>query len=197
MTQSTELTRRSAVTFGVCAILLGGLSGTARAAGGWAVDPTRSTVAFDYSLDGTARSGLFGRFEGGGSFDPDRPTEARFDLRVDPASIDLGDRLASGYASSAEWFDVRTHGPVVFRLVRLKPLADGTYEALGDLTIKGRTRATRAPLKLRFDNGTATAEGRFPIDRKTFDLGRGPSSLVVDVSREVAVRFVLVAVPRT
>ncbi len=161
----------------------------------WAVLPDASSVRFDFVLDGKPRSGRFVRVEGEGRFDPERLLEAELTIRISAASIDLGNALFSAFAQSAEWFDARTHPEVVFRLTRLEPLGPGLYAALGDLSIRGRTRPARGELALEIEGGQARAVGRLDVDRLDYLLGVGPSALVVDIDRQVTVAFDLAAKP--
>lgn len=161
----------------------------------WHVTPERSAILFDFELNGEPRRGSFARFEGEGRIDVGDPASAAFELRIVAGSIDLGNRLFSAFATSAEWFDASNHPKMRFRLHRLEPLGRGRYEAVGDLTIRGRTLPAAGSLRLDFADGTARAEGRLDIDRTAYLLGVGPSALVVDVSPSVTVRFDLRARP--
>ena len=161
----------------------------------WEVVPDASLVAFDFVLDGRARSGAFARVTGEGRFDPDAPEEADLTIRIEASSIDLGNGLFSAFAQSAEWFDAKAHPEVVFRLASLEPIGGGRFAALGDLSIKGRTRPAEGELALEIGAARARATGRLNVDRVDYLLGVGPSALVVDIDREVSVSFDLAARP--
>lgn len=175
---------------------LAGAPGAA-AAGAWEVVSGQSIVTFDYVLNGEPRSGRFTRFEGGGVLDPDTPSAARFELRIEAASIDLGNALFSAFATSAEWFDARNHPVIRFGLGRLRPLGGDRYEATGDLAIRGRSLPVTAVLTLGLGAAEGRAEVRASVGRADYGIGLGPSALVVDVGREVSVRVGLVARPVT
>jgi len=164
-------------------------------AGTWTVVPERSEISFEYRLDGTPREGRFRRFSGGGRFAEEETGTAELSIRIESDSIDLGNRLVSAYATSAEWFDSRNHPAVTYRLTELTRTGPDAYEATGEITLLGRSETLSTPLRLSIENGQAHARGRLEIDRRSFGLGVGLSDLIVDVGPLVAVRFDLVADP--
>ncbi len=139
--------------------------------------------------------GHFARFAGGGVFDRDAPGEATLELRIESASIDLDDAMVSAFATSAEWFDSVNYPLVVYRLLELTPVGGNDYHATGTLTIRGRTRPIETTITLVVGDTEAHASGSLRLDRKKYWLGVGPAALFVDIGREVAVRFDLIARP--
>jgi polyisoprenoid-binding protein YceI len=161
----------------------------------WTIAPDESRIVFEYVRNGQAEDGTFGTFAGTGTFHPEAPGEATFEIEIASDSIDLGDAKASAFATSAEWFDARNHPEVVYRLRKLTPLGDDRYRAEGDLTIRGRTRPVATTITLDINGEDAHATGTLSIERKDYMLGVGPLSLFVDIGPEVAVRFDLTAHP--
>ena len=161
----------------------------------WALVPERSNVTFEYARNGKPAEGRFAHFRGEGKFSPDAPGAATLELRIESASIDLGDPLASAFATSVEWFDAANHPVVIYRLASLVPLGADRYEATGELTIRGRTRPVSSTITLVVDDASARAEGLLKLDRIDYRLGVGPSALFIEIGREVAVRFDLTALP--
>lgn len=179
-------------------VLLAGalvLAGPAAEAAEWQVDPERTKIGFEYLRDGKPANGIFDEFEGEGTFDPANPAAAVMELRIESSSIDLFDFMASGFATSAEWFDSKNHPHVTYQLARLTPVAGDDYEAYGVLTIRGQSQHITTPLTLSIDAATAHATGRITVDRTHFLLGVGPSAAFVEIGPEVTVSFDLVAVP--
>ncbi|HUF86543.1 MAG TPA: YceI family protein [Thermohalobaculum sp.] len=182
----------------IAALLLALAAGLAAAATQWAVVPDESRIVFGYEADGAPVEGVFTRFSGEGTFDPAAPGDATLELRIDSASIELGDARASAFATSAEWFDSANHPHVVYRLLGLTPLentplAGTSYRAEGELSIRGRARPVSTTVELAIGAEVARASGTLVIDRKDYGLGVGPMALFVDIGRDVAVRFELVA----
>jgi len=163
----------------------------------WTVAPGLSSVLFEYQRNGQPAEGRFTAFAGEGVFDPETPGDSVLKLRIESASIDLYDALASAFATSAEWFDSANHPLVIYRLLKLTPESGSSYHAAGELTIRGRTRPIESTITLEIGDGNraAHASGNLRMDRRDYLLGVGPSALFVDIGREVAVHFDLTAHP--
>ena len=161
----------------------------------WTVVPEQSQVLFEYQRNDQPAVGHFAVFEGEGVFDRDAPGDATLELRIDSASIDLDDSLASAFATSAEWFDSKNFPLVVYRLLKLTPESGNRYHATGELTIRGRTRPIETTITIEIGDDEAHASGSLRLNRKDYRLGVGPMALFVKIGREVAVRFDLTARP--
>jgi polyisoprenoid-binding protein YceI len=183
---------------GVLATFLGmvlGMAPTTAEAMTWIVEPEQSRILFDYERNHQLAEGRFAVFTGSGQFDRDAPGDATLELRIDSASIDLDDRLASAFATSAEWFDTTNHRHVIYRLIQLTPEGGDSYHAIGELTIRGRTRPIETTITLDIGANDAHARGSLRMNRRDFLLGVGPSAMFVEIGAEVAVRFELTAHP--
>lgn len=169
------------------------LTGQSRAAD-WVVQTAASEIQFEYLGDGVPKTGVFGQFNGFGSFNAADPATARFTLSIETSSIDLYDTLASGFAQSAEWFDSKNFPEVTYRLMWLSPLEGMTYVARGQLTIRGEERPITSRIELEIGKETALARGELVIVRDDYLLGVGPSAAFVEIGPDVKVRFNLQAV---
>lgn len=192
MAKGIDITRRGLVLGAAAAALVPGLPAWAREVD-WQVAPAASRIGFAYSLNGKPAEGRFDAVTGGGRFDPADPSGALLEMRIAAGSIDLGNPVFSAFATSAEWFDARNHPEVVYRLTGLEPLGGPDYRAHGEIELRGRTGRSVSDIRLEVVEGEARASGRLSLDRTDYLLGVGPSSLVVDVGREVTVSFDLVA----
>ena len=161
----------------------------------WRVAPGESRVLFDYQRNGKPAQGHFASFSGHGRFDPTAPADARLEIRIKSASIDLNDPTASAFATSVDWFDSANHPDVVYQLTRLTPEGGNRYRADGDLTIRDTTKPIETTLTLTVENGTAHAKGSLKLDRTQYWLGVGPTALFVDIGHQVSVNFDLIAHP--
>ncbi|MCH8167106.1 MAG: YceI family protein [Proteobacteria bacterium] len=161
----------------------------------WTVVPEQSQVLFEYSRNDQQAVGHFARFSGGGVFDRDAPGEATLELSIESASIDLGEPMASMFATSTDWFDSGIFPLVIYRLTGLTPEGGNDYHAVGTLTIRGRTRPIETTITLEIGDHEAHASGTLRLDRMDYWLGFGLTALFVDIGREVAVRFDLIARP--
>lgn len=157
----------------------------------WQVDAGNSTVDFDYTRNGEAATGVFSAFSGAGEFNPEAPETAELEVRIDSESIDLDDRLASAFATSAEWFDSKNHRFITYRLTGLTARGDGSYDATGVLEMRGESKPVSAVIELAFEGPVAVAMGTVRLDRTDYLLGVGPSAAFVEIGEQVAVRFAL------
>ena len=164
------------------------LAGPAAAAE-WQVLSERSSIRFEYILDGEPAEGSFRRFSGEGQLDAERPGEAALELRIEAGSIDLGNALVSAYATSLEWFDAKEHPQVVYRLTELEREAGDRFAATGRIVLKGRTERLVTPFRVETGARTARARGRLTVDRRAFGLGTELTDLFVEIGAEVVVRF--------
>lgn len=161
----------------------------------WSIVPDESKIVFEYQRNDRSEEGIFETFSGHGTFHPEAPGDATFELEIASASIDLGDPKASAFATSAEWFDAANYPEIVYRLEKLTPLGGDRYRAEGQLTIRGKTRPVTTVITLDINGTEAHATGTLELNRKDFWLGVGPMSLFVNIGPEVAVRFDLMAHP--
>lgn len=190
--RAATLPTRRAVLVGAAALAV---AGRAAAATDWAIDRAVSTIDFDYTLNGAAASGSFRRFGGAAVFDSASSAATRLDLAIEVAGLDLGDPLYNAVALGAEWFDAAAHPVARYRLARLAPVAEGGFEALGDLTIRDTLRIVRTPVALTLTETSARATGSVTVNRADFGVGAGLTTLFVDIGPVVSVRFDLTARP--
>jgi polyisoprenoid-binding protein YceI len=167
----------------------------ARAQTVWRIDPEASVIRFGYTVNDRPAEGAFRAVAGEGTFDPDAPEATRMTLLIDIGSLDLGGALETAFALSGEWFDAKQHPVARYRLARLRRDASGALVALGDLTIRGRTKVIESVIDLTIDGGRAAAEGAVAFDRRDFGVGVGLTPLFVSIGPEVSVRFSLFALP--
>lgn len=161
----------------------------------WVIVPELSQIEFQFEINGQTEIGHFDEFGGEGRFDLTQPKDARLSVEIAANSIDVGGSVENAYATSAEWFDARNFPKVTYHLVRLDPQGDGTYVAIGDITIRGEAVTLRTPITLTIDGDVARATGTLYVDRRRHLLGVGPAELFVDIGQTVAVRFDLTARP--
>lgn len=153
------------------------------------VQPEKSRVAFVSKQMGVPVEGGFGKFAAQIAFDPAKPEAGRAQIDLDLASIDAGSAEANDEVKSKAWFDTPRFPRATFVSTGVRPLGGGRYEALGRMTIKGRTRDVVAPFSFRTDGNAAVLEGSIPVMRLQFGVGEGIWSDTGTVADEVQVRF--------
>jgi polyisoprenoid-binding protein YceI len=161
----------------------------------WKLDAGKSQVRFSIRQMNVPAEGGFKRFAAQASFDPARPEAGRFQFEVDIASIDTGSDEGDVEVQRPIWFDTARYPKAGFVSKRVTKQTNGSYTALGELTIKGRTRPFTAPFALlRQPGGAWLAQGRFPLKRSDFGIGGGDWNDVV--ADEADIRFKIVLLPK-
>jgi polyisoprenoid-binding protein YceI len=149
---------------------------------------------FCHQADERAHRGGFKRFVARASFDPARPEAGRFQIEVDINSIDTGTDDGDAEVKRPVWFDSARHPRATFVSKSVRKEANGSYTALGDMTIKGQTRSFAAPFSLVSQPGGGyVAQGRFPLKRSDFGIGGGDWDEVV--ANEADIRFKITLLP--
>jgi polyisoprenoid-binding protein YceI len=150
--------------------------------------PAASSVTFRYSQMGVAMDGRFKKFSVDVQLDPSKTEGTRARVVIDLSSIDTGSSEADEEVVGKSWFNVAGYPTATFVLETLKKTAPGQLEATGKLTIKGRTRELKAPLKLS-PRGVLT--GSFVIRRTDYGIGEGMWSKFDVVANDVTVNLSL------
>jgi polyisoprenoid-binding protein YceI len=181
---------RPALILSTLALLATAESASARA---FEFDRVHSQVSFEVSHLGFSMSqgrfkGLNGQFE----FNPKHWDRSTCDVRIDVASLDMGDAAWSKKLLGKDWFDVQQHPEMHFVCSRLEQI-DATHGKLqGELTLLGNTRAVTLDLTLnrigmhKFALAYVAGFGASTSLRRS-DFGMAQS--IPDVGDEVGIRI--------
>ena len=150
-----------------------GYGGSALAAD-WSVDTAMSTLSFVGVQQGTKFTGRFETFDATISFDPAAPDGGSIVGTVQTDSVNTRDHDRDAALIDGDWFDSNAYAEARFESESIVKLDDGTYDAAGQLNLKGRTR----PITLHFNfdvaaDGTAKFAGGMSINRFDFGVGEG------------------------
>jgi polyisoprenoid-binding protein YceI len=158
-----------------------------------AVSPDKSMVAFVYRQMNVPVEGRFGKFAAQLKFDPAKPAAATASIDIDLASIDAGSAEANDEVAGKLWFNTKLFPTARFVANTMHALGGNRYEAVGKLTIKGRTQDVTAPFTFNGQGGTGVAEGALVIKRADFGIGEGIWADFGTVANEVQIKFRLLA----
>jgi polyisoprenoid-binding protein YceI len=162
-----------------------------------AAQPERGNLAFVYKQMGVAMEGRFARYSAQMKFDPERPAAASASIEVDLASIDAGSPEATDEVLGKQWFNAKTFPTGRFVATAIRPLGGNRYEAVGKMSLKGRSLDIVAPFTFtRQGGGTAIAEGGFVLKRADYAIGEGAWADFGTVANEVQIKFRLQATAR-
>ena len=159
----------------------------------WKLDPAKSRLGFSGTQAGTTFEGKFTRYGTDIAFDPDHLDESHITVTVDLASAVTGDTQRDTALPGKDWFDIGEFPQAKFDTSAIRKLGPNTYEAVGNLTLRGVTKPLTLPFTLQFDGANAHAIGHAGLMRSTFGLGQGPWATGQWVALEVGVDFDIVA----
>jgi polyisoprenoid-binding protein YceI len=124
-------------------------------------------------------------------FDPAQPGRARFDVTVQAASIQTGNRMRDDHLRKKDYLDVERHPEIRLRSTSVIAGADpGVFTLAGVLTIKGVARDIRIPFRAVPEGDGFRFKGEFRINRRDYGVGGSSISLSDELTiyLEVSVR---------
>jgi polyisoprenoid-binding protein YceI len=159
--------------FFALSLFAGAMAFTSRVeAANWTLEPAQSTLGFAGKQAGEVFKGKFTRFTATVSFDPDHLETSHILVIVDVASAVTGDPQKDQALPEKDWFAAGDFPKAQFESKSIRRTAAG-YEAAGDLTLRGVTRALTLPFTLEIDGGKAHAKGHAALIRTDYGVGQG------------------------
>lgn len=159
------------------------------------VDFKRSSVNFITKQMNVPMTGRFKNFAAQIALDPGRPEGGKAAVDIEVASIDSGTKEGDEEARGKDWFDATRFPRASFVSSGVKALGGGKYQAVGKLTIKGKSKDISVPFTLRPDGGGSWFEGAFTMRRLEFGVGSGPWGDTDTVADAVQVSFKIFVKP--
>ena len=158
------------------------------------VQVNESTVTFGYKQMGVPMEGKFAKFTAQTSFDPAKLAKAQARIDIDLASIDTGSEEANDEVKAKAWFNTKAFPSAGFVSTGVKALGGNRYEAMGKLTIKGKTLDMVAPFTFQANGTRGLFDGVFTIKRLDYNIGEGVWTDVSTVANEIQIKFHLVLI---
>jgi polyisoprenoid-binding protein YceI len=142
----------------------------------WIIDPVHSEVKFKVKhLVIATVTGQFTSIRGTVAANSPNFRDASIEFEADVDSITTNNQQRDEHLKSPDFFDAVNHPKLTFVSVSMNPKRDGTYELIGDMTIRGTTR--RIPLEVSFngvakgfDGDVAAFEISGKLNRQAFGL---------------------------
>jgi polyisoprenoid-binding protein YceI len=165
----------------------------------YSMDASRSSLGFVAEQTGGKFEGSFRSFQATIAFAADDLAASRFDVIVDPASVDTQEAQRDETLRGADFFDVARFLSAHFVTSSFTPAAAGRFEAAGKLTLRDVTRDVK--ISFSFENrdqgGTAVSylAGSATLQRLDFGIGRGDYADTSAVGNSVMVKFSLRLLP--
>lgn len=156
-------------------------------------DAAKSRISATFRQMNVPVEATFRTFSAQIDYDAARPQAAKASVRIDTASLDLGDPDMNREVAKKEWFNAAQFPQASFVSSAIKPAGAGKLNVSGKLTIKGRSADVNFPLTVRTEAGKQLFEGALPIRRLAFNIGDGEWKDTSMVADEVVIKFRVVA----
>ncbi len=153
----------------------------------WNIDYDASFIRFKAIQAGDAIDGVWQEWRADLRFDVARFDEGSIDVSVIVASVETLDDERDTVLQDAEWFDSENHPEVRYYASRFASNAEGRYEALGALTVKGKSVPVTLDFTVSQEAGRVVLDGTAALDRLELDLGLGEWSDTRWIGRFVTV----------
>ena len=108
----------------------------------WKIIPSKSSLTFTGTQNGSPATGEFKKFTGDISVDPDNIGASKAKIIVDMDSVSASYSQIVGTLKSGDWFDVKHFPQAIFEAKEFTKTGDKTYQAKGMLTIRDKTLPT-------------------------------------------------------
>lgn len=161
------------------------------AAAQWSMQPKESKLTFVGEQAGAQFEGGFEKFAADITFDPKDLAHARFDVKIDTASVNTQDGERDTTIKSADLFDVKRFPTARYVADKFTAAGGNKYSATGKLTLRDITKDV--PIEFTFDSkdGAAWLKGTAKLKRLDFGVGQGEWKDTSSVGNDVQVRFAL------
>jgi polyisoprenoid-binding protein YceI len=149
----------------------------------WAVDPAQSTLTFKGTYQSEGFDGKFKKFDAAISFDEADLSKAKFDVKIDVASVDTASSERDDSLKGEDFFDPKKFPQAHFVTQSFAKAADGSVEAKGSLTIRDQTKPVVLKVKFAATGDKATLDVDTVLKRADFGLGASKdwSDIAADV----------------
>lgn len=162
----------------------------------YSIDKATSSIEFSGTHAGNAFKGTFGTWDATIKFDDKNLAQSNIKVTIDTSSAKTGDKMYDGTLPTADWFDVKNHPQATFVSDSITKNADGSYNAKGLLTIRGKAVPVAFDFNLS-DISTAPVKTNFSLtlDRLAHDIGTKSDAKAEWVSKEIPLNITISANP--
>ncbi len=152
-------------------------------------------IAFTGTQMGALVQGNFRQFSADLHFDPQDLPHSYAHITIDLGSIDLASEEAEDEIKGKHWFNIKSFPQAHFDSSDIRIVGPNQYVVWGLFQLKGVRKPLRIPLKMSYDHGGRSAQGRFTLKRNEFGVGDGTWSATDTVADEVTVDYRFTLVP--
>ncbi len=147
------------------------------------IDVNTSTANFSVKKIGLLTvKGSLSDLNGTIIFDENDLNSSSFDVNANTATINTGSEKRDEHLKSEDFFFVKNYPSIRFKSTSIKA-TNGTYQAIGNLTILETTKEITIPFT--FENNVFS--GSFSINRLDYNLGKKFPTLVVGKNIQISI----------
>ena len=151
----------------------------------WQVDAAKSSLTFTGTYQGGPFTGKFGKFEAAIRYDEADLANAKFDVKVDVASVDTQSGERDDTLRTADFFNAAKFPRAHFVTTGFERGADGGVTAKGTLSIREQSKPVVLKVKFAASTQGTTLDVDTTLNR--LDFGLGSSDDWADVGKDVGV----------
>ncbi|MGI9475277.1 MAG: cytochrome b/b6 domain-containing protein [Hyphomicrobiaceae bacterium] len=136
---------------------------------GWQLDLQKSRLGIQVVQSGSVISGHFRKWTAAIDLEPESLENARIDVAIKIASLTLGG--AEEQAVAPDFLNAQAFPVARFVARDITRIDTGRYQAKGQLSLAGTTRALTLPFDLTIANDRAVAVGKAKLNRLDYGVG--------------------------
>jgi polyisoprenoid-binding protein YceI len=163
-------------------------------AASYAIDHEKSSVAFSGTHAGEDFKGVFKTWSAEIEFDATDLAASKIDADFDLSTATTGNAMYDGTLPQADWFNVKEYPKGEFNSRMITANDDGTYQAEGDLTLRGITQPVSFAFRVTdLNQQPVRVQASLPIDRLDYGIGKKSDPAAEWVSQTITVTLDIVA----
>jgi polyisoprenoid-binding protein YceI len=158
-------------------LFLGLVSGAARAASVFEIDPAHSSIGFSIRHLFTMVPGRFDRFSANIAYDEGAPEKSRTEFTIDAASVSTDNAKRDGHLRSPDFFNAEKFPTLTFQSTKVeKTDQKNVFKVTGDFTMLGVTKPVTVQVEVVGigPDGFGNTKGGFQVtgalNRKDFGM---------------------------
>lgn len=109
------------------------------------------------------------------------------EVEIDTTSLWSDDERLTGHLKNPDFFAVKDHPTAKFKSTKVEK-TDAGYTVTGDLTLLGKTKPVKLPVKAEVSGDTLTLKGETKIDRTAWGMSYGKGKVDDEVKLKVEVK---------
>ena len=154
----------------------------------YTVDTTASKIAFSGQQSGTPFEGVFEKWTAVIDFNPAHLAKSSIDVTIDTESATTGSKIYDGTLPEEDWFNVKQFPTAHFKSTKITAEKDGSYKAVGDLTIRDITKPVSFIFKIDdVKKPQVIATSTFTINRLDYHIGLSSDAKAEWVGKDIAI----------